>query len=95
MMQMLTKFVFLEMYFFKNQYFFPSRPNLVSSSISLHPFDDVSSIPSRFKPGLVYQRRRPLPLPSSEPPPDPIMQVPQQSTWVSQPSDWYGFSSAL
>jgi hypothetical protein len=53
----------------------------------------VSSLPSRFKLGLVYQRRRPLPLPSSEPPPDPVVQAPRRSTRVSRPPDWYGFSS--
>jgi hypothetical protein len=41
--------------FFENQYFFPSRPNIVSSSVSLPDFDDVSSTPSRFKLGIVYQ----------------------------------------
>jgi hypothetical protein len=41
--------------FFLNQYFFPSHTNHVSSSISLPPFDDVSSTLSHFKPGIVYQ----------------------------------------
>ncbi|XP_062166954.1 uncharacterized protein LOC133873237 [Alnus glutinosa] len=45
--------------------------------------------------GLVYQRSRPLPLPSFEPPLDPVVQAPCRSTRVSQPPDWYGFSSAL
>jgi hypothetical protein len=54
MMRMLTNFLFLAMRFLKkNQYFFLSRPNPVSSSISLPPFSDVSSTPSRFKPGIV------------------------------------------
>jgi hypothetical protein len=76
--------------FFENQYFFLSRPNPVSSSILLPPFDVMSSTPSHFKPSLVYQRRRPLPLPSSEPPPDPVVQAPRRS-----PPDWYDFSSTL
>ena len=40
--------------FFENQYFFPSCTNPVFSSISLPPFDDVSSTPTRFHPGIVY-----------------------------------------
>lgn len=60
MMQMLinkiriSRNVILFLFFLKNQYFFLSRHNLVSSSISLPSFDDVFSIPSRFKTGLVY-----------------------------------------
>jgi hypothetical protein len=79
-------------FLFLNQYFFSSHPNPISSSILLPPFDDVSSTP-RFKPSIVYQRRRPLPLPSFAPPPDPILHEPHRSTRVSQPPDWYGFSS--
>jgi len=82
-------------FFLKNQYFFLSRPNPVSSSILVPPFDDVSSTSSHFKPGLVYQRRRPLPLPSSEPPPDLVVPAPRRSTRVSRPPDWYGFSSVI
>jgi hypothetical protein len=32
------------------------------------------------------------PLPSSKPPPDPVLHAPCQSTRISQPPDWYGFS---
>jgi hypothetical protein len=53
----------------------------------------MSSTPSRFKPGIVYQGRHPLPLLSFEPPPDPVMHAPRWSTRVSWPLDWYGFSS--
>jgi hypothetical protein len=80
--------------FLKNQYFFPSCPNHVSSFISLPHFDEVSSTSSRFKPGLVYQRRCPLPLPSSAPPLDPVMQASRRSTRVSRPPNWYDFSSS-
>ena len=69
-----------------------SRTNLVSSFISFPAFNDVSSTPSRFKPSIVYQRHRPLPRPSSEPPPDPVLHEPRRSTRVSQPPKWYGFS---
>jgi hypothetical protein len=69
-------------FLFLNQYFFSSHPNPISSSILLPPFDDVSSTP-RFKPSIVYQRRRPLPLPSFAPPPDPILHEPHRSTRVS------------
>ena len=79
--------------FFLNQYFFPSRTNPISSSVLLPPFDDVSSTPTYFHPGLVYQRHLPLPLPSSEPPLDPVLHEPRRSTRVSRPPDWYGFSS--
>jgi hypothetical protein len=41
--------------FFENQYFFPSRPDSVSSSSLLPSFDDMSSLTSHFKPSLVYQ----------------------------------------
>jgi hypothetical protein len=38
----------------------------------------------------------PLPLSTSEPTSDPVLQEPRQSNWVSQPPDRYGFShSAL
>jgi hypothetical protein len=43
----------------------------------------------------VYHRCRSLPLSSSEPPPDPVMQAPRRSTQVSRPPDWYGFSFTL
>ncbi|KAA8517851.1 hypothetical protein F0562_015326 [Nyssa sinensis] len=63
-------------------------PNLSTNLIS------VGHTP-RVKPGIVYQRRRLLPLLSSEPPPDPVLHEPRRSTRVSRPPDWYGFSSAL
>ncbi|TXG51741.1 hypothetical protein EZV62_024265 [Acer yangbiense] len=64
--------------------------------------------PTRFRPGIVYQRRRPLPLPSSEPlhdsimhephssepPSDHVVHEPHRSTRVSRPPDWYGFSTS-
>jgi hypothetical protein len=82
--------------FFENQYFFPSRGNSVSSSALLPSFDDVSTTVNRFKPGIVYQRRQPLPLSTPEPTSDPVLQEPRRSTQVSQPPDRYGFShSAL
>ena len=71
-----------------------SRTNLVPSFISLPDFNDVSSTPSHFKPGTMYQLRLPLPLPSFEPPPDPILHEPRSSTRVSQPPNWYGSSSS-
>jgi hypothetical protein len=37
---------------------------------------------------------RPLPLPSSDPPLDPVSNEPRRSTRVSWPPDWYGFSSS-
>ncbi|KAK0591091.1 hypothetical protein LWI29_035504 [Acer saccharum] len=66
------------------------------------------STPTRFRPSIVYQRRRPLPLPSSEPlhnsvvhephssePPfDHVVHEPHRSTRVSRPPDWYGFSTS-
>jgi hypothetical protein len=62
----------------------------------LPSFDDVSTTVDCFKPGIVYQRRRPLPLSTPKPTSDPVLQEPRRSTWVSQPPDRYGFShSAL
>ncbi|KAK0586103.1 hypothetical protein LWI29_001019 [Acer saccharum] len=71
-----------------------SLTNPVSSSILSSPFDDVSSTPTRFRPGIVYQRRCPLHLPSSEPPPDPVLHEPRRSTRVSRPLDWDRFSNS-
>ena len=71
-----------------------SCTNLVPYFISLPAFNDVSSTPSRFKPGTVYQQRRPLPLPSFEPPPDLVLHEPCLSTRVSRPPNWYGSSSS-
>jgi len=62
--------------FFENQYFFPSRGNFVSSSALLLYFDDVSTTVDHFKPGIVYQRRHPLPFSTPEPTSDPILQEP-------------------
>jgi hypothetical protein len=64
------------MVFFKNQYFFPSRGNSVSSSALLPSFDDVSTTVNHFKPEIVYQRCHPLPLSTPKPTFNPVLQEP-------------------
>jgi len=91
--------------FFENQYFFPTH--VASSSIApiLPHFEDMSSF-ERFKPGIVYERRRPtLPLLETDPPPDTAPEIASKpsthqpalrhSTRVSHPPDQYGFSATL
>jgi len=94
--------------FFENQFFFPSYVAPSSSSFSFMPqFLDFSHTMERFKPGLVYTRRR-LPsgtLPDSAPildfvpPPalDPVTSVLplRWSTRSSKPPDWYGFFTPI
>jgi hypothetical protein len=58
--------------FFENQYFFPTATPAASSLHApiLPYFEDVSSF-ERFKPGIMYERRRPiLALPETNPPSD-------------------------
>jgi len=57
--------------FFENQYFFPTHVESSSVSPLLPTFEDLSLSSKRFKPGFVYERRRPtLPHPETDPPPE-------------------------
>ncbi|KAL5777431.1 hypothetical protein ACOSP7_010357 [Xanthoceras sorbifolium] len=60
--------------FFENQYFFQSHILSKYDLVELPTFDDIPYV-TRFKSGLEYQRRRPLPatpLPDTSSPPDPV-----------------------
>jgi transposase InsO family protein len=83
--------------FFENQYFFPTATPAASSLHApiLPHFEDVSSF-ERFKPGIMYERRRPLlALPETNPPsdtasetasvPSPLQPTLRRSTRVSYP----------
>lgn len=91
--------------FFENQYFFPTH--LASSSVApiLPHFEVVLSF-ERFKPGIVYERRRPtLQLLETDPPPDTALEIASElsthqpalrrSTRVSHTPDRYDFSATL
>jgi hypothetical protein len=69
--------------FLKNEYFFSSHPNYLSSSILFPSFNNLSSTLSCFNPSIVYYLCCPLPFISSKPPPDLVMYVFRQSTKVS------------
>jgi len=95
--------------FFENQYFFPTHVESSSVSPLLPTFEDLSLSSKRFKPGFVYERRRPtLPHPETDPPPETApqpeseissrsapLEPPRRSTRVSQTPKRYGFSSTL
>ncbi|KAH0696313.1 hypothetical protein KY290_013671 [Solanum tuberosum] len=95
--------------FFENQYFFPTIVDSSSVSPLLPTFEDLSSSFKRFKPGFVYERRRPtLPYPDTDLPLETAPQLEsenssrsgpleptQRSTRVSRTPNWYGFSSTL
>jgi len=56
--------------FFENQYFFPTHVDSLAERSFLPCFDDLPPLPDRFKPGLMYTRRRPtLPLLDTDPSP--------------------------
>jgi len=93
--------------FFENQYFFPTATPAASSLHApiLPHFEDASSF-ERFKPGIMYERRRPiLALPETNPPsdtasetalvPSPLQHALRRSTRVSYPLDRFGFSATL
>jgi len=95
--------------FFENQYFFPTIVDSSSVSPLLPTFEDLSSSFKRFKPGFMYERRRPtLSYPDTDLPPETVPQLESEnssrsgpleptrrSTRVSRTSNWYGFSSTL
>ncbi|KAJ6965457.1 hypothetical protein NC652_003361 [Populus alba x Populus x berolinensis] len=87
--------------------FFPTATPAASSLHApiLPHFEDVSSF-ERFKPGIVYERWRPiLALPETNPPsdtatetasvPSPLQPALHHSTRVSYPLDRFGFSATL
>jgi glycosyltransferase involved in cell wall biosynthesis len=91
--------------FFENQYFFPTHVAFSFVAPILPHFEDVSSF-ERFKPGILYERRRPiLPLLETDPPPDTAPKIASEpsthqpalhhSTRVSHPPDQYGFFATL
>jgi hypothetical protein len=91
--------------FFENQYFFPTYVAFSFVAPILPHFEDVSSF-EWFKPGILYERRRPtLPLLETDPPPDTAPKIASEpsthqpalhhSTRVSHPPDQYGFFATL
>ena len=61
--------------FFENQYFFPAHVAFSSVAPILPHFKDVSSF-ERFKPEILYERRRPtLPLLETDPPLDTAPEI--------------------
>jgi hypothetical protein len=94
--------------FFENQCFFSTHVESLPEISILPCFDELSPLPKRFKPGMVYtQRRSTLPLPETNPSSESVQTTspeidspsetipesgPQRSTRVSRPPDWYGFS---
>jgi hypothetical protein len=94
--------------FFKNQCLFSTHVESLSEINILQCFDELSPTLERFKPGMVYTRRRPtLPLPKTDPSSESVQSTspkidppyeivpesgPRRSTQVSRPPDWYGFS---
>ncbi|XP_047257055.1 uncharacterized protein LOC107850820 isoform X4 [Capsicum annuum] len=95
--------------FFENQYFFSTYVESSPASLLFPTFEDLLSSSKRFKPGFVYERRRPtLPPPDIDSPPETATQLESEnssrpapleptrrSTRVSRPPNWYGFSSTL
>ena len=90
--------------FFENQSFFSTHVASLPEIHVLPNFDELHSTPERFKPGIVYEQRRPtLPLPeqdrSSEPVPidhstinSTSNTILRRSSRVRHPPDRYGFS---
>ena len=84
--------------FFENQSFFSTHVASFPEIHVLPNFDELNSIPERFKPGIVYERRRPIFLfpeqdSSFEPIPfDHSMINSTSNTKVRHPLDRYGFS---
>ena len=59
--------------FFENQSFFSTHVASLPKIHVLPNFDELNSTPERFKPGIVYEQRRPtLPLPEQDPSSEPI-----------------------
>ena len=59
--------------FFENQSFFSTHVASLPKINVFPNFDELNSTPERFKPGIVYERRRPtLPLPKQDPSSEPI-----------------------
>jgi hypothetical protein len=93
---------------FENQSFFSTHVESLPEISILPCFDELSPLPERFKPGMVYTRRQPtLPLPETDPssetipttsleidPPSETIPAsgPRRSARVSRPPDQYGFS---
>ena len=78
MMWIITRFAFHEMWFsLKINISFYLMAIMFLLLCCFLFFDDVSTIVNRFKLGIVYQRRHPLPLSTSEPTFDPVLQEPR------------------
>jgi hypothetical protein len=93
--------------FFENQSFFSTHVESLPENSVLPCFDELSPLPERFTPGMVYTRRQPtLPLPETDPssetvpttspeidPPSETIPAsgPRRSARVSRPPDRYGF----
>ncbi|XP_071921648.1 retrovirus-related Pol polyprotein from transposon RE1 isoform X2 [Coffea arabica] len=81
--------------FFEHEYYFQQHV-LPFKRVLLPSFDDISPPIERFKPGIVYQRRRAPSsqiLPDPEPIPAPV--VLRRSSRIRQPPARYGFSATL
>ncbi|KAF2314430.1 hypothetical protein GH714_026337 [Hevea brasiliensis] len=96
----------VQMLFFENQYFFSTHVEPSFVITILPTFEDLPSLPNRFKPGFKYERRQPtLLLPETDLPPAPASEPTSEissklappepilcrSTRVSRPPNWYGF----
>jgi hypothetical protein len=71
--------------FFENQSFFSTHVESLPEISILPCFDELSPLPERFKPGMVYTRRQPtLPLPETDPSSETI---PTTSLEIDPPSE--------
>ena len=85
--------------FFEHEYYFQQH-TFSSNNVVLPSFDDISPPIQRFRPGIVYQRRRPpsveiLPDPAPLPTTSDDSVTLRRSSRISKPPDRYGFSAAL
>jgi hypothetical protein len=79
--------------FFEDQFMFHRVSPAMDDVVTLPNFSIMPQSIERYKPGYVYVRKSrqqvPMPLPDTDPPPDPVTVEPRRSGRISRPPDRY------